>query len=539
MTTINDVLAIQKQQHILQAPVIPPDPNNIPTGKEGSVSTPAKVKIAATASTLNITIKNNTTSSNCWAYVTGIDINKNAVFILQRDGVTPYYPVSPSAVGSSLAQDCHIPLGAPGSSKVVTIPQIAGGRVWLSRDAQLTFKLNPGPAVVEPSVTNTSDPNYNLFWSFAEFTYNAAQLFANITYVDFVGLPIALSLTNTSGASQTVPGIPSNGLDSVCSALAAQDAKDGAGWSKLIVKTASGANLRALSPNSGIVMNGNLFNGYYQPYVDSVWSQYASNTLTIDTQNKWGVVYGTVTNGNLTFPNVGSFPKPSARDIFSCSSGAFANFPAATTDEMGNIAARLAAALNRSTLATNSFQPAKELITGYYKQSITNHYSRIVHSVCPDGHGYAFPYDDVAPDDAQNVAGTVSDGSPQKFVISFGGLTAAGSKREEVVHVSQFARGGGQQVGGRTLGRRGLEWMSAEEEKVMAASREEDMSGTEMVEVADLEKGLFRRRELETVPEEQQQQLMRLERLVPTALRAKLSGFLEKMEGTPAYRSRM
>ena len=46
----------------------------------------------------------------------------------------------------------------------------------------------------------------------------------------------------------------------------AQHNKDGQGWDQLVVKASSGANLRALSPNSGIVMNNSLFNGYYQGY---------------------------------------------------------------------------------------------------------------------------------------------------------------------------------------------------------------------------------------------------------------------------------
>ncbi|KAB5570830.1 glucanase B, partial [Coniochaeta sp. 2T2.1] len=414
MSTLEEVLAIQKQYHILQAP---------------TSSQTQEFKVAATSPTLNITLKNNTNSSNCYAYVTGLDINRNnAVFILQADGVTPYYPSSPSSVQQPLAVNCNIKLGAPGSSKVVTIPQLAGGRVWLVKDSQLTFKLNPGPAVVEPSVTNPSDPNYNLWWSFAEFTYNSFQLFANITYVDFVGMPISMTLVNSSGAVQNVPGVPANGLDKVCSLLQAQDAKDGAGWSKLIVKHPSGVNLRALSPNAGIVMDNNLFNGYYQPYVNAVWQKYASDTLTVDTQNKWGKLTGKVISGRLTFGNAGAFPQPSARDIFACNSGAFGDYPD-NRDEMGNITARLAAAFNRSTLLINNVQPTNEQISQYYQNNITNHYSRIVHSVCPDGKGYAFPYDDVDSSPETNVAGTVSDSNPKTFTISFGGPTPT-TKRE-------------------------------------------------------------------------------------------------------------
>jgi hypothetical protein len=106
-------------------------------------------------------------------------------------------------------------LGAPGSSTVVQIPYIAGGRIWFCVNDTLTFLLNPGPGLVEPSVSNPSDPNYNKLWDFCEFTYNSSQVFVNISYVDFVSLPLALSLSNTAGAVQSVTGLPANGLQTV------------------------------------------------------------------------------------------------------------------------------------------------------------------------------------------------------------------------------------------------------------------------------------------------------------------------------------
>jgi hypothetical protein len=540
MATVDDVLAIQKQYNILQAPAVVPE---------------ADFRIAATASTLQITLQNNTNSSNCWAYITGLDVSRNsAVFLLQADGTTPYYPTSPSANQQNLPVNCNIKLGAPGSSKVVTIPRLVGGRVWLCKDSQLTFKLNQGPALVEPSVSNTADPNYNLFWSFAEFTFNDFQLFANITYVDYVGMPISLTLINQSGAKQFVPGVPAGGLDKICSALQAQDAKDGAGWSKLVVKNSSGANLRALAPKNGIVMDGNLFKSYYQPYVNAVWAKYSSATLTIDTQGKWGKVSGKVVNGKLDFGSGMTYAQPAARDIFSCNDGPFINYPAASSDEMGNIGARLCAALNRSTLLTNSVQPTNETIASYYLDNVTNHYSRIVHAACPDGKGYAFPYDDVDASAATNVAGTVADSNPKTFIISFGGPTAA--VKRETVSVDVHARSGGrarQQVarfgGGRGVGRRGLEWLadaSAEEEKAALASRDEEEPRVQMVEVAghdgevDLEEGLQRklggelRHAIVVAP--QQHTGVRLEGLVPAAMQGRLAAVLEKIEESPAYR---
>jgi len=253
-------------------------------------------------------------------------------------------------------------------------------------------------------------------------------MFINISYVDFVCLPISLTLTSTSGASQHVSGMPSNGLATVCSNLIAQNATDGAGWNQLVVQS-NGQNLRALSPVQGIVFNPSLFTGYYQGYVNAVWAQYANKALQIDTQAQWGTVSANVVNNLLTFPNVGTFAQPAAKDIFSCSTGPFSSYPSEAVAEMGNIGARLAAAFNRITLLIDSVQPDGETVGSYYGGSngstvVTNHYARIVHEANLDGRGYAFPYDDVGPDGGADQSGSISERSPAGLVVAVGGGNA-------------------------------------------------------------------------------------------------------------------
>ena len=373
--------------------------------------------------TVNIALQNQTSSSTAYAYITGQALdNNNALFLLQSDGKTYYYPTSPSSTGSGLDQDCAIPLGAPGNTTTVTVPHLAGSRIWFSVDGTLTFLLNPGPALVEPSVTNPSDPNVEVSWDFCEFTFNAAELFVNISYVDFVCLPISLTLTNTSNATQYVSGMASGGLDTVCQGLTAQTASDGAGWSSLIVPKPSGGNLRALSPNNGITLNPSLFKGYYQNYVNEVWSQYTSQQLSIDTQAQWGTVSGQVDSSSLLdFGNGLTFTQPSAADIFSCSTGPFA---VGSNIELGALIARLSAAFNRSTLLVESVEPTANP-SQYYQNAITNHYARIVHAANLDGIGYAFPYDDVTPTNGANQSGAVQDPNPQLLTVAVGGGNAS------------------------------------------------------------------------------------------------------------------
>ena len=378
-----------------------------------------------TASTLNIALQNQTNSATVYAYITGQALNNgNAVFLLQSDGRTPYYPTSPSSTGAPLAANCAIALGRPGSTTTVTIPRIAGGRIYFSINAKLTFLLNPGPsggksaALVEPSPLNPSDPNINIKWDFCEFTFNEFQLFANITYVDFVAIPIALTLVNTAGATQHITGTAADGLDRVCSALKNQSSVDNnPGWSSLVVPKPGGGNLRALSPNHA--PNRSAFQNYYKSYVDAVYSKYASTPLVVDTQASYGKVSGTVKNGVLDFGAGGQFAKPSAADIFSCSTGPFAD----TSGERAAFVPRIAAAFNRSTLLAEAIAPSTNQ-SQYYGTSPTNHYARIVHGVNLDKRGYAFPYDDVSPTGGQDQSGAVFDGSPRLLTVTVGGANA-------------------------------------------------------------------------------------------------------------------
>lgn len=419
MTTLEDVLEIQKTSSILVSPTIKP------SDADGDATA------NATPSTLTIALQNQTSSHTVYAFVTGLALSKDtALFLLQSDGKTAYYPQSPSSTLSPLSVNCAIPLGAPGKTIIITVPYLAGGRIWFSRDSKLTFFLNPGPELVEPSVSNPSNPNYNIFWDFCEFTFDSRQLYASISYVDFVSIPISLTLTNSSGVTQHAAGLPASGLDTICTGLVAQNEKDGAGWDKLIV-TANGRILRALSPNTAISMNKSLLAGYYQHYVDQVWSKYSSDPLQIYTQTSYGTVVGKVSDNLLKFDGVGSFSRPLTSDIFSCSTGSFKQTGNVT---MNNVTARLAAAFNRSTLLLSAAQPDNDVVSEYYRNPITNHYARICHATTLDGRGYGFPYDDVRPTGGVDQSGAVYDPNPMILTVALGGSSANSHNESATSH---------------------------------------------------------------------------------------------------------
>ena len=375
----------QPAQQPAQQPLQEHQPAQQPLQDESAPTAQSRVTQTAAAAgpTLTIALQNQTSSATVYAYVTGLAIDRgNSRFLLRSDAVTPYYPASPSSIMQPLGADCAIRLGAPGSTIQARIPHIAGGRIIFSVGQPLKFFLNPGPALVEPSVTNTSDPNAQLNWGFAEFTWNADQLYANISYVDFVSIPIALTLNTRSSGTKHVSGMSPSGLQQVADGLRQQQQKDGRPWGQLIVnRTGTNQVLRVLSPNQGLVTNSNLFSGYYDGYVTQVFQRLAGTTITIDTQASFGAIRSQASGNSLNF-NGSVFARPSTSDIFSCSTGPFAT---GSDAQRNAIIPRLAAAFNRSTLLVATTFPTTS--NQYYQNPTTNHYSRIVHQANLDRKG--------------------------------------------------------------------------------------------------------------------------------------------------------
>ncbi|WP_116205933.1 glycoside hydrolase family 64 protein [Amycolatopsis circi] len=363
---------------------------------------------ATTPDTAKVAFNDQSGASQAYAYITGTTLD-NRLVILKADG-TPYYPPSPGSDHTPLAEDCAIPLK---SLSQVTVPKMYAALIYVVLDSKLDFFVNQGPALVHPSFLAADDPNYGRNWSFCEFTFNNDVLFANISYVDFVAIPIGLHLTTTGSGDQTVPGLPARSLDPICDALNAQGGK----WGTLIETGGDGKPLRALSAH----YRADQFGGYLDGYIDEVWKKYTSETLTVDTQVPGlGAFTGQVgADGVLAFNNGERFDKPATPDVWSCDSGPFA-IKQGDSDARKAIIPRLAAALNRTTLRDNPKQPTGEDPAKFYQNPETNHYARIVHSKLPDNRGYAFPYDDVSP--GPDFSGAVQAGDPDTLTITVNAL---------------------------------------------------------------------------------------------------------------------
>lgn len=371
----------------------------------------ARMPIAAAASTsaptspvtLPVTVANRRPDRPLFAQVMGR--NADGWTFLAADGRTPVHP-TPSRSGLA---PLDVPTGIrvpAGGSAAISLPRLGSGRVFLSVGHPLEFFVAADGGVSTPSVANPDDPNADLEWGFCEFTFDEFGLYANITMVDFVALAVGLELQTASGR-QTVGGLVPGGLAAIADGLAERE-----GWSELVVSR-DGAPVRVLSPN--LLGPDGALAEYLDPYIDQVWSRYRHADLVVDTQSRWGRLTGRVgADGLLRFAGAGSFARPSTHAVFNCSVEPFVT----ANDVMGNLSARLAAALNRGTLLANPVQP-DATADRFYAVPLTNHYARLVHRSMADGAGYAFPYDDVHAD-GYNTEGRVVDPAPRRLTILAG-----------------------------------------------------------------------------------------------------------------------
>jgi hypothetical protein len=364
------------------------------------------------------------------AYVTGLDASGRLV-MLQADG-TFYYPTCSSSQTTPqlITDNVAIPLGAKGSTTNINIPgYISAARVWFAAgDLKFFTVWNPAtnaPSLVEPSSVNPSDPSAGVNWGFVELTYIAnGGLYANISYVDFVGLVLGMSLSVTDGTgTQSALGLSADAITSICNVLEAQGQSDGEEWGNLCMADSSGNLLRVISPSDYVSSNPAAFNTFWNEYIEDVWTQFTDDVLSIDTQMSAGVVACTVQSDGLLHcagDNRG-YAKPVAADIFGCNSGPFA-IQAGDNAVHSAVVPRLCAAFDRTTLtlAGGNTQPSLGA-SDYYKNVPTNWYSKFVHQYEVDGKGYAFSYDDVNPDGDVNQSGVVASANPGTLTVIVGG----------------------------------------------------------------------------------------------------------------------
>ncbi|WP_436844075.1 glycoside hydrolase family 64 protein [Streptomyces subrutilus] len=359
----------------------------------------------AVPATIPLTIKNSSGRSEpVYVYNLGTLLATGQQGWADANGTFHPWPVGGNP--PTPAPDASIAGPANGQTKTIRMPKFSG-RVYFSVGQKIVFKLSTG-GLVQPAVQNPSDPNRNILFNWSEYTLNDSGLWINSTQVDMFSAPYAVGVKAANGTVKNTGRLKPGGYNAVFSGLR------NAGWGGLIQNRPDGTPLRALSPGHGIEAGG-IPAGVMNDYVNRVWSKYSSSTLTVtpfanQPNTKY---YGRVSGNAMTFTNgsgavVTSFQKPDSDSIFGC----YKLLDAPNDLVRGPISRTLCAGYNRSTLLTNSNQPDAGN-TNFYRDAVTNHYSRVIHEQMADGKAYGFAFDDVGAHES-----LVHDGDPQEAFMT-------------------------------------------------------------------------------------------------------------------------
>jgi hypothetical protein len=365
---------------------------------------------AEAAEGLPLIVENNTgqyPNSAITMYIVGTDLATGQMGYVREAG--KFTPISAADNGSDGYAKLGVPLNSMGQT-TFALPKMSG-RIYFAINGSLKFKVvtdgNGKAALQYPVGWAESDPNFNVLHDCAEFTYSNDGMFCNTTQVDMFSIPMAIRLQGANG--EKTAGVPAEGGRNKLF----DEMKKQPGFEKLVV----GSNLRIIAPGHGMGM-GRFSSSYFDPYINEIWSKYASQDLKITTLQ--GSFTGRVSGGQMTFSGaVRPFSKPSTKDVLFCDGALLA-----PNDGLGGpVAAILGAGFNRSCLG-NPNQPTTDA-GQFYQGQITNHYSRLMHKYHSDGLAYGFPFDDVT-----EKASYTQDSAPKQIRLTltpFGGGAGPGA----------------------------------------------------------------------------------------------------------------
>jgi Beta-1,3-glucanase/Ricin-type beta-trefoil lectin domain len=371
-------------------------------GLAGLASVPVLAGPASAASSELPFVVTNNSGLNEPAYLYIIGVNSSTGQQGYVDGNGNFNAWSyPSSIPNGPVPTPAFGINGPASGGTETLnlpPNVAGGRMYISFGAQLPFSLTTS-GLVEPAPWTAGDPSQNILFDWVEFArLSSTGIDINTTMVDMFSVPLSVSVTNTSGSTQTEGQLVSGGRNNIFSQIQSQ----GGNWPNLIYNSPStGQPLRVISPFHGIG-NGVFSSTYLDGYIGGVWSYYSSHPLTVNTGS--ATYTGTTSGSSWTFKDssgtvIGSLGQPSTSAVFGCNGPLQ---PSGQPNESAILAvgAIVCAALNRGTLSTSSFAGSDSQPTSnpgsFYTQSSSNLYAKVMHANEVDGKAYGFPYDDVA-----------------------------------------------------------------------------------------------------------------------------------------------
>lgn len=343
----------------------------------------------AVPNTIPLTITNNSGKSDVRIYVLGQSAsNPDVQGYFRANG--QFVPWAHTGQVPVEIPDADIRIGgpAPGQSTTITLSRMSG-RIYFSYGAPLKFfRVNDGK-LVQPSLSNSADPNWNVDFNWSELTFNGDGIWINSTQVDMFASPYQVGTRNSGGQIKSTGRLKDNGFGAVVNAI------NSVGYGNSIVYRGSQV-LRVLAPSHAIGA-GRLPSNLLDGYIHSAWDHYKSRDLVMvpwahEPNNRF---YGRVGADNIMRVRNGSgnqiaeFRRPSTDAVFGCHKELDA-----VNSTQGVIARTLCSDLNRSVLKDDGTHPLTNP-GRYYRDKPTNEYSRIVHEQMVNGKAYGFAFDDV------------------------------------------------------------------------------------------------------------------------------------------------
>ena len=136
-------------------------------------------------------------------------------------------------------------------------------RIWIAAGQLKFFTLVAGgrTQLVEPSFVNPHDPSAAVKYGFVELTLDNNGLWANLSFVDFVGFVLGMSLTTSDGRTQAVAGLTRDAVGQIHREMKAQSAADGVAEWGLMCQTGRGGLVDRLKPLKSLLERDRLGRG--------------------------------------------------------------------------------------------------------------------------------------------------------------------------------------------------------------------------------------------------------------------------------------
>ena len=284
--------------------------------------------------------------------------------------------------GRNVANVCYTLADA----SYVYVPSIKSGRMYLSYEKPIYLTFNQAAdgtiGFAGPDLNNTSDPNADTLFEFAEFTIDGKYYWGNTTRVDYFSFPMITRLighTQYETFDKVVGDIGTR--DEIFAAFKANAPE---AFKTLVT------DKRILAPCKSTFNVGGTYANYFDSYINEFWSKYTNEDLVF--QCEGGTFTGRVNGDKMYFTRSGdgtvyTVSKPTTQDVLE-GKGAFAS---GNSTELV-IEAQLCAAFNRG-VATEPTKWNKPQY--YYQNSVNNYYAGFFHEHGVVGLAYGFCYDDV------------------------------------------------------------------------------------------------------------------------------------------------